>query len=1084
MAESPHPPAERRPRRWGRRIATGLGGAVLLLAALAAVSWTWRVSLLNRFLADDSSVWRVRVDGLDWSGPGLEATGLQVFHTDQAEPVFTAARATSSAGWSRLKQGQLGALRIESPRVYWRPGLRSDPPNPTNIKGVVPMATWDSLQLSNGRIDVAIPGQFSFAGSVSGQGGAGAWQREGRLSLAPQNLVFTAPEYQMTMTGGGPINSVQVAAREISLQASVDAGTGMLAISTPLVTGTRLQLNKPPGSPVPSISPAPAANDKSGTKDAGPAVVSGVAVSGLKAPALEFGSVLPWALGGRADFSLDSLTAGTGIPFSMSGAKLDQASATLPENAGLPLFSLDVSYQAGQPRLDSLTLAGATIPDLAALLRQWGIAGDNLPSASFKADAVLSGLALEDGVPMSTAKQTLTLTDLKLDLPGQGKGSAKRLTVNAIPDEITAVRRLRLVELTSPEADLILLSTFAGLTQTAAPTDGAVPSATEAAVPRPAWEGWTADVLTLTDGIIAATLPQAGNARVTTGLTISTVPAPLQAEGAPDSHAAASSPDPAAAVYQVTLAKPQLVHPEFPTQPIALATAIQLTATAAGLWLKREIESLTLAGSQLQIGEAIFRLVKALPPSPPAQEPPATSQLSPPFTPAPPWRRSRLVIEDTLVQLDHLGDGRRLDIPIKRQEFRNLPLDTTALATVDRLYKIEVPNITLYNPWVEGQKAAVLDTNYIQFTPSGLLSRRLERVDLMLPSLYAGEALFDFVDATRQHFEKIASAKPGLSPDAPLLVDNTAGSPTVLSALASVTPSTVATATADWHIPFYTESGKVYVAPKGFPWPNLPVIPFRNARDPKGKPIPFLLRGETFHGELAVEPGWYDFPEYKLRLRLSDRGRIIFNTPQKDRDNNLTEVFENNTLIFRQLRIDKVWLSITYDANGIYAKFGGHTCGGTISGAFNLYLDELYTWDAWASMVAINMQPLTDKLTPDTFRMTGPVDELTVKAYGDTTTLYQAILQLSVSKPGLLHILALDSMKQELASIGGLSGDLGKIGLDTVRDFSYTGCTGSLKLFGTEGTGNLHLTGPAGSRTFNLRLHDYRAKTPKSMAPF
>ena len=284
MPESPQPLAERRPRRWGRRIAIGLGAIALLLAALAAASWKWRVSLLNRFLADDNSVWRVRVDGLDWSGPVLEATGLQVFHVDQVEPVFTAARATSSAGWSRLKQGQLGALTLQSPSVYWRPGLRSDPSKANKSESTSPMATWDSLQLSNGRIDVAVPGQFSFAGSVSGQGGAGAWQREGRLSLASQNLVFTAPEYQMTMTGGGPVNSVQVAAREISLQASVDAGTGMLAISNPLLTGTRLQLNKPPGPPVPPTPPAPAADDKSDTKDARRAVVSGITLSGLKAP--------------------------------------------------------------------------------------------------------------------------------------------------------------------------------------------------------------------------------------------------------------------------------------------------------------------------------------------------------------------------------------------------------------------------------------------------------------------------------------------------------------------------------------------------------------------------------------------------------------------------------------------------------------------------------------------------------------------------------------------------------------------------------------------------------------------------------
>jgi hypothetical protein len=440
-----------------------------------------------------------------------------------------------------------------------------------------------------------------------------------------------------------------------------------------------------------------------------------------------------------------------------------------------------------------------------------------------------------------------------------------------------------------------------------------------------------------------------------------------------------------------------------------------------------------------------------------------------------------MVLDDTLIQLDHLGDGRRLDIPVKRQEFQDLPLDATALAAVDRLYKIEVPNITLYNPYSAGQKVAVLDTNYIQFTPSGLMQRRLERVDLMLPSLYAGQPLFDFVDATRKRFAGLAALPPPRPQ--PMLVDTGPDSATVLSAIASVTPST-STKSAAWHIPFFTESGKVFVAPKGFPWPNLPVIPFRNARDASGQPLPFLLQGESFHGELAIEPGWYDFPEYKVRLRLSDRGRIIFNTPQRDHDNNLTEVFENNTLIFRQLQIDDAWLSITYDARGIYARFGGHTCGGTLNGGFNLYLDELYTWDAWASLGGIGMQPLTDKLTPDTFRMSGPVDELTLKAYGDTTTLYQASLDLKVTRPGLLHILALDSMKEKINALGGLRADLGKISLGTLRDFAYTGCTGSLKLFGTEGDGQLCLTGPGGSRTFNLRLHDYRAKSPKSMAPF
>ena len=430
------------------------------------------------------------------------------------------------------------------------------------------------------------------------------------------------------------------------------------------------------------------------------------------------------------------------------------------------------------------------------------------------------------------------------------------------------------------------------------------------------------------------------------------------------------------------------------------------------------------------------------------------------------------------MRLDNLGDGRRLEIPISRQVFNALPLDMSALAAVDRVYQVEVPNITIYSPWREGQKVAVLDSNYVRFSPSGILNRRLEGVELMSPSLYAGQPLFDYVEATRKRFAELAAA----GAPRPLLAAADKGNPTVLEAAASVRPG--AEKSLGWVIPFYADSGKVIVAPKGNPWTDVPVFPFRNARGPDGKPVPFLLNGETFHGELAVAPGWYDFPEMKLRVRLSDRGRIVFNSPVKDQDNNLVEVFENNTVIWRQLQVEKVWLAVTYDKTGIYAKFGGETCGGYITGAVNLYLDELYTWDGSVSFTKIDMKPITDKLTPEYFRMGGVVDELTVHAYGDMNSLYQASGELKVSRPGRLEIIALDALREEMRDFGSLSRQLGEIGVDTLRSFDFTSCGGSLKLFGSEGTAQLRLKGPEGSRNFNINLHDYRARLPKSAIRF
>ncbi|MDB6071544.1 MAG: hypothetical protein JWL81_2715 [Verrucomicrobiales bacterium] len=1121
MSASPPPSATRRPRRWWRRLGWVFLSVMVLVAALGVGSWWWRVELVNGFLKDPSSVWRVRIAQLDWEGGRLVGRGIVVSHADQAEPVFSADAVSATGDVEALKAGRLGDVVAVNPKVFWRAGLRSDPASAKPpLTG--PMVEWNSLSLNGGEVDVAREGDWSFSGKVSGAGGGGAWLYEGRLALAPQDVSVKDGVYRMILPDG-MVDRLEVRAEQVDLSGSVEAATGTLEVSKARLTRAKVLAEGGAAGPVKQGSGATAANAQATepSEDEGVSVISGVVISDLAAPGLEAMGRFPWEAGLRGNLSVGHFQAGDGLVFELGGIHLAGASADLPTGGKVPALEVSGRMTGGKPVLEKLDFSGVEIPDAAELLRLLGQPVPAGVAGYFKAEGRLKDLSWDGEKVVSGSEQSLTLSGLEVAGPGYGKASLEKLVLGAVPDEMRDARRLRRLEVSKPVADLEIAATppavadaaleaekspvatpaddlsggpagEKGIAAAAAPLlpPAAVPSEVEpslsvgpdAAPERPAWEGWTADLLTVTEGSFAATLPQFSGARVTSAFAVATTPD----EAPPAEGEAVAGPH-----YQVSLVKPVLIHPAYPDQPVALAGLIQLTASAAGLWGKREIDSLTLAGSRMQIGEALFRLVNALPTGPAtAVPPPRTSEAAPVEEPEKtttgvmtrPWRLKQFVLEDTLIQLDHLGDGRRLDIPVKRQEFRDLPLDSTALAKVNRVYKIEVPNITLYSPFSAGQKVAVLDTNYIQFTPAGLMERRLDRVDLMLPSLYAGQPLFDFVDAARQRFTAMASV-PAPAP-LPLLVDTESRSPTVLSALASVSPAEAAEAGAEWEIPFYTESGKVFVAPKGFPWPNLPVIPFRNARDAKGKPVPFLLHGESFHGELSIEPGWYEFPEYKVRLRLSDRGRIVFNTPQKDRDNNLTEVFEKNTLIFRQLQIDEAWLSITYDARGIYAKFGGMTCGGTISGGVNLYMDELYTWDGWVSMVGVGMEPLTKKLTPDTFRMSGPIDELTVKAYGDTTTLYQATLDLHVTKPGQMHLLALDELKDRIDALGGVSADLGQISLATLRDFPYTGCSGQLKLFGTEGVGKLALTGPTGSRTFNLKLHDYRAKMPKTAAPF
>src|SRR5690606_37789082 len=103
--------------------------------------------------------------------------------------------------------------------------------------------------------------------------------------------------------------------------------------------------------------------------------------------------------------------------------------------------------------------------------------------------------------------------------------------------------------------------------------------------------------------------------------------------------------------------------------------------------------------------------------------------------------------------------------------------------------------------------------------------------------LYAGQPLFDYIDASRKRLQTLAAGRtPEPKPPEDALNPAPAAAPaTPVKAAADA----VKGEDAGWHIPFYAASGKVIVAPKGNPWTDIPVFPFRNARDRKGKPVPF-----------------------------------------------------------------------------------------------------------------------------------------------------------------------------------------------------------------------------------------------------
>jgi hypothetical protein len=194
----------------------------------------------------------------------------------------------------------------------------------------------------------------------------------------------------------------------------------------------------------------------------------------------------------------------------------------------------------------------------------------------------------------------------------------------------------------------------------------------------------------------------------------------------------------------------------------------------------------------------------------------------------------------------------------------------------------------------------------------------------------------------------------------------------------------------------------------------------------------------------------------------------------KQNANNLVQVFRADWLRYKQFRIANVVLEITYDKNGIYAKFWAKAYQGDLQGAFNLYLDDTLSWDMWLAGTGIETRELTDALTPAYFSMGGKLDGKII-ARGDKTSLYQATGDFKNRRDGMIKIVALEDAIKALPETWGEAQRVWTTKyLEVLRDFSYDKFTGQLRFYGLEGSISIKLSGPDGERNFDIYSHDRR----------
>ncbi|MCB1234980.1 MAG: hypothetical protein KDM91_07900 [Verrucomicrobiae bacterium] len=494
--------------------------------------------------------------------------------------------------------------------------------------------------------------------------------------------------------------------------------------------------------------------------------------------------------------------------------------------------------------------------------------------------------------------------------------------------------------------------------------------------------------------------------------------------------------------------------------------------TAEGLQRDRRIEKIAIDGATLQIGEGLRQFVEGDDKGkaggdggkkPEAATPgdgdagktvggQAAAAASEPEKPEKGWRIGEFSVEHSRVRFEALIPqiaGLEFDIETKLED---LPLSGTGMQLQDKPQKIELSGIEIRDPYDGFLRVAYLPSVFAEFTLAGLANRRVDKVDLIGPELNVGQPLFWWVDYQRNYRKQNEGVAVGfegaVAPD-PAPAEDAEGEP-------------------GWEIKqINAHFGKIVIAPVGYPIGVVP-FPFEATTNMDKGDINLKLR-------IPNEDHVYEFPNLQLSLHGLE-GKIEFNVPIKQESNNLVQTFELKKAVWQQFVAEKLYLTVTYDTNGIFGRFGGAAYNGYAEGEFNVYLDDLGKWDAWVSGTELDMGPITRAIAPEQFVMDGKVSGKLVSegrnlVFGET---YGELVSLT---PGRINVTKVDDLLENLPeSWSAWKKSFAKIGFDVLKDFDYDEGRGDLYFLNRDGWLRLALEGPEGARKFNLYAHDWRGE--------
>jgi hypothetical protein len=203
-------------------------------------------------------------------------------------------------------------------------------------------------------------------------------------------------------------------------------------------------------------------------------------------------------------------------------------------------------------------------------------------------------------------------------------------------------------------------------------------------------------------------------------------------------------------------------------------------------------------------------------------------------------------------------------------------------------------------------------------------------------------------------------------------------------------------------------------------------------------------------------------------------GNLYFSWPPTDTTaNNVYNNIDVDEVSWNDIPAKKVNAKLTFDPDGVYGKLYGTCEGGQISGNFEFYYTDGFTWNANLFAEKINCQPIAQKLAGKYVDLTGELDGK-IAVQGKATEILNCSGSLDLPNAGMLEIKSLGDMLDRLpADMITVKKDAIKIAVSAFQTYPYDNGQFKVAYKPAGGVASLKLEGPRGERLFEVYLHPW-----------